>query len=203
MQLIILCATFALYAVHPLALAFDPRISPHEYSKPSSTESNIQKLGLLVVDHGSRAALSNQNLDNIVGTLRANPRITKTFQHVRHGHMEIASPSIIDGLDGLISDGCDKILVHPFFLGAEGRHAKIDVPAIIANYEKQMADSTVEIKLGRVFGSVQSTWEAGIVCTAVEDAGTELGVLEDGVSGAIGGFFREIQEQIAKEEKAL
>ena len=45
--------------------------------------------------------------------------------------MEIATPSIPDGLQSLVDAGVDEIVCHPFFLSPDGRHVQEDIPEII------------------------------------------------------------------------
>ncbi len=113
---------------------FDPRLSPHLYpggipspkSQVTTTSSTVsittiieeeerypsgsttQKIGILLIDHGSKRESSNIHLESLA---RAYERSSRCPPHyiVRAAHMEIASPSIEDGLRGLIAEGACKL----------------------------------------------------------------------------------------------
>lgn len=46
---------------------------------------------------------------------------------VRHAHMELAAPSLVDAMDACVEAGAEKVVVHPYFL-TPGRHATSDIP---------------------------------------------------------------------------
>ena len=109
---------------------FDPLLSPHAY--PNGTPNKLvvdqPKLGILLMDHGSRNQASNDRLHELA----------KIFQNtvashivVTAAHMELASPNIPEGLKVLIEKGVDEIVCHPYFLSANGRHVSEDIPEII------------------------------------------------------------------------
>ena len=111
----------------------------------SSGVSNVnihgkkKKVGVLLMDHGSKKEKSNARLQAMAElyqmTMAADedelddgtPNII-----VRAAHMEIARPSIPDGLKELRDMGVDEIICHPFFL-SPGRHVREDIPEIIEN----------------------------------------------------------------------
>jgi len=135
---------------------FDPLRSPHEY--PDGIKSNKEleasvptpsalevvgggkkkKVGVLLMDHGSRKEKSNARLQKMaelyqmtLGTDEDEEDSDGPTIIVRAAHMEIATPSIPDGLKDLRDQGVDEIICHPFFLSADGRHVKEDIPEII------------------------------------------------------------------------
>jgi sirohydrochlorin ferrochelatase len=85
------------------------------------------KIGVIVVDHGSRRAESNDML----------MRITALFQQhsgyaiVEPAHMELAEPSIAAAFDRCIERGAELVVIHPYFL-LPGRHWQQDIPALAA-----------------------------------------------------------------------
>lgn len=81
---------------------------------------------ILIVDHGSRVAAANAQLEEI-SRLVARELADGTV--VRHAHMELGAPSIEVAIDALARDGATEIVVHPYFL-APGRHASEDVPRL-------------------------------------------------------------------------
>lgn len=104
------------------------------------------RIGLLVVDHGSRRETSNRQLETVAERLRA----LRPDALVAHAHMELASPTIAEGFEALAGGGATSVYVLPFFLG-EGRHALEDVPRMVA--EAAEAHPTVSWHMGRVLGT--------------------------------------------------
>ena len=86
-----------------------------------------QKIGLLVVDHGSRRATANDDLRWISSAVQH----LRPDAEVRTAHMELADPSIADGIQSLVAAGCTEVTVLPFFL-SQGRHIREDVPELVA-----------------------------------------------------------------------
>ena len=84
-------------------------------------------VGLLVVDHGSRRAESNEQLGEMAQRVaRMRPDALVSF-----AHMEIAPPSIADGFKELVARGASEIVVLLYFL-SDGRHVTSDVPELVA-----------------------------------------------------------------------
>lgn len=79
---------------------------------------------LLVVAHGSRRQQSNQEVRQITEQLRA---IESQYERIDCAFLELAEPSIPDGLRKLIDAGSDDVVVLPYFLSA-GRHVMTDIP---------------------------------------------------------------------------
>jgi sirohydrochlorin ferrochelatase len=82
---------------------------------------------VLLVDHGSRVAEANAALDEVAEQLRA--RLPGTI--VKVAHLEIAAPSIAEGIDACVAAGATEIAVHPYFL-SPGRHTRKDIPERVA-----------------------------------------------------------------------
>ena len=82
------------------------------------------KRAILLVDHGSRRAEANAQLEEVADQLRA--RATDSIVEV--AHLEIAEPDIAQGIEACVAKGATQIVVHPFFLGP-GRHTSEDIPA--------------------------------------------------------------------------
>eukprot|EP00535_Pseudo-nitzschia_heimii_P011943 CAMPEP_0197195044 /NCGR_PEP_ID=MMETSP1423-20130617/30346_1 /TAXON_ID=476441 /ORGANISM="Pseudo-nitzschia heimii, Strain UNC1101" /LENGTH=389 /DNA_ID=CAMNT_0042648581 /DNA_START=46 /DNA_END=1212 /DNA_ORIENTATION=+ len=111
-------------------------------AKHSKSDGKKKKVGVLLMDHGSKKEKSNARLQAMAKlyemTLTTDDDedehsdATATVI-VRAAHMEIATPSIPDGLKELKDLGVDEIICHPYFLNAYGRHMKEDIPGIIGN----------------------------------------------------------------------
>jgi sirohydrochlorin ferrochelatase len=81
---------------------------------------------ILLVDHGSRRPDANGLLDCVAQELsrRLPDRI------VRIAHMEIAEPSVAQGIDACVEAGAREIVVHPYFLGP-GYHTRESIPQLV------------------------------------------------------------------------
>lgn len=84
------------------------------------------KKGFLVIAHGSRRDEANQQVFTLVNRLRDYFQ-TDMFEGA---FMEIASPSIKEGIKTLFEKGAEELIVSPFFLFI-GMHYSKDVPALI------------------------------------------------------------------------
>lgn len=78
---------------------------------------------ILLVDHGSKSPRANAVVENLARELARRG----TAPIVRHAHLEIAAPSIAEGLSACVAAGADFVVVHPYFL-APGRHAAVHIP---------------------------------------------------------------------------
>ena len=85
------------------------------------------RLGLIVVDHGSVRDESNRMLLEVV------ERFTEWsgLPIVEPAHMELAEPSIAVAFDRCIERGATSVVVFPYFL-LPGRHWQSDIPRLVA-----------------------------------------------------------------------
>jgi CbiX len=115
---------------------FDPTLSPHQYphGTPARIVGDQKRVGILLIDHGSRSALSNQRLHHLASLYQqqCNDQVVVTA-----AHMEIAEPSILDGLRLLQKANVQEIICHPYFL-SPGRHVTQDIPALIASADQEL-----------------------------------------------------------------
>lgn len=88
---------------------------------------------LLIIAHGSRRAASNDEMRAL--TEQVAQHAGDDYQRVACAFLELAEPSIPDGLAALIDAGCTEVTVVPYFLSA-GRHVAEDIPAEVAKVEK-------------------------------------------------------------------
>jgi sirohydrochlorin ferrochelatase len=84
---------------------------------------------LLLVAHGSRRAESNAEVGRLADELRN--RAGPEFGWVGHAFLELAEPSIAQGMGQAAAAGADELLVLPYFLSA-GRHVVKDIPDEVA-----------------------------------------------------------------------
>jgi sirohydrochlorin ferrochelatase len=87
----------------------------------------VQPLAVVVVDHGSRRAESNESLELFV---RASAD-RLPYPIVEPAHMELAEPSIGTAFDRCVAAGAATVVIAPYFLGP-GNHWDRDIPALAA-----------------------------------------------------------------------
>lgn len=92
-----------------------------------SLDVEFDALGIMIVDHGSRRAASNDALLDVVAQFRN----SLPYRLVEPAHMELAEPSIDQAFDKLVADGAKFVVVHPYFL-LPGRHWAEDIPRLAA-----------------------------------------------------------------------
>ncbi len=80
---------------------------------------------LLIVAHGSRRAASNDEIREL--TQRVTAQAGDSYNLVDCAFLELAEPSIPDGIQCCIDRGADEVIVLPYFLSA-GRHVAEDIP---------------------------------------------------------------------------
>ena len=81
---------------------------------------------ILLVDHGSTLAEANALLHEVAALVQAEA----PGHHVEAAHMELAEPTIAQGIAACIARGAREISVHPYMLGP-GRHATRDIPRLV------------------------------------------------------------------------
>ncbi|WP_394706382.1 sirohydrochlorin chelatase [Breoghania sp.] len=109
------------------------------------TNSNSEKLGLMICGHGSRNKEAVGQFAKLAERLR--PRFPDW--PVDYGYLEFANPVISHGLDNLIEAGCTRILAVPGMLFAAG-HAKNDIPSVLNAYQAKKPG--ISIEYGRELG---------------------------------------------------
>ena len=84
------------------------------------------RTGLLIVGHGTRSERGLAEFREAVELVaRGSPGVP-----VAGCFLELARPSIKEGMARLVADGCQRIVVLPLLLFAAG-HAKQDIPAAV------------------------------------------------------------------------
>jgi len=193
---------------------FDPRISPHAYASgipdavtyaedddgsssitysafqsPSPAASDgaepVQKsstaTGVLLIDHGSRRGLSNARLRTL--SLKYDSLTSSDFI-VRHAHMEIAKPSIEDGLRQLVTEvGCTKVMCVPYFLSV-GKHSTVDVPRLI-----EEACETLETE-----GGAGGMMNGDVTVITTDPVGSNVDVMLGAIDAMVQGTLEDLDE---------
>ena len=89
-------------------------------------------MGVVVVDHGSRRAASNEQLERFAELYAA----TTGRAVVEAAHMELAPPTIAEAFGRCVERGATLVVVAPFFL-SPGRHWQEDIPALVDEAAQQ------------------------------------------------------------------
>jgi len=99
----------------PTDVAFDPPRDPEI----------LATTGIVIVDHGSRRAESNEMLEHFVAQFAG----CSPYEIIEPAHMELAEPSIATAFGRCIARGAKRVVVIPYFL-LPGKHWKEDIPAL-------------------------------------------------------------------------
>ena len=108
----------------------------------SSNMRSERKKALLLVAHGSRRAASNDEIRALARRLASNQ--DNAFDRVEPAFLELAEPSIPDGIEVCIQQGATEVLVFPYFLSA-GRHVAEDIPAEVRIKQDQHPEISIRI----------------------------------------------------------
>lgn len=100
---------------------------------------------ILLIAHGSRRAAANAELEWIATRLRE--RIPNWI--VEHAYLEIAEPTIAQGIARCVTHGAKRVVLAPYFLSA-GRHVLEDLEA--ARYSAALKYPQIEFILAQALG---------------------------------------------------
>jgi len=93
----------------------------------SMPPASSPRIGVIIVDHGSRRAQSNRMLEDFVARYAiANPQYL-----VEPAHMELSEPSISTAFERCVARGARRMVVAPYFL-LPGKHWDHDIPRLTA-----------------------------------------------------------------------
>lgn len=98
--------------------------------------------GFILVAHGSRRALANEEVAQLAKQVAAN--LNERFSLMGHAFWELAQPSLAQAIDQQVQEGANTIKIFPYFL-AQGSHVTHDLPSVVT--EKQAQYPNVVIKL--------------------------------------------------------
>jgi sirohydrochlorin ferrochelatase len=101
---------------------------------------------ILLIDHGSRRDAANEMMNCMANLVQAmaGPEVV-----VRYSHMELADPSIADGVRACVEAGATELIVFPYML-SPGRHSTGDIPRMVA--EAAAAHPTLRVRVTSAFG---------------------------------------------------
>ena len=100
---------------------------------------------ILLVDHGSQLDAANALIDEIADAVRRRRRDAI----VEVAHMELAKPSLAEGLARCAARGARDVVVCPYFLGP-GRHTSRDIPRLVD--EARVAHPELRISVAEPLG---------------------------------------------------
>jgi len=97
---------------------------------------------LLIIAHGSRRAASNDEVRQLAERVRA--QAGQAYDQIETAFLELAEPSIPEGLAALAAQGATDIVAFPYFLAA-GTHVAQDIPEAIAEFSAAHPQVTVRL----------------------------------------------------------
>ncbi len=130
---------------------------PRMGSSEARTAQAGARRAVLLVDHGSRRAEANALLDEVAALVKSR------LGHgaiVEPAHMEIAEPTVAQGVARCVEQGATLIIVHPFML-APGRHVSEDLPTLVE--ESASAHEGVAFAVAAPLGT-----HAGVIDAVIE-----------------------------------
>lgn len=89
-----------------------------------------EKLGLLLVGHGSPAKTWNERFLQFCHQVTEAPEVRAVFDGSGIGFLEFAQPDVAAAVKELEEAGCQRIIAVPIFVSV-GRHTLFDVPAAL------------------------------------------------------------------------
>ncbi len=106
-------------------------------SSPEQVRQTIsdRPTAVIIVDHGSRVAASNQMLLQAAETFAAQ----SPYEIVEPAHMELADPDIASAFRRCVERGAARVIVFPYFL-SPGRHWSEDIPRLVRNAAQNFPD---------------------------------------------------------------
>lgn len=115
-----------------------------ESSVPKNMNSSVTKptTGVVICDHGSRRAQSNDNLNDLA--VRFSERFSGDCPIVEPAHMELAAPDIASAYASCVARGATHIIVLPLFL-AQGKHWTRDIPSLTSQAAARFTGTTYQI----------------------------------------------------------
>lgn len=97
------------------------------FQLPDGTPVDTARLGVILVDHGSRREESNRLLLDVVRQFAE----ASGLPIVEPAHMELAEPTIAAAFARCVERGATTVVVFPYFL-LPGRHWYEDIPRLAA-----------------------------------------------------------------------
>ncbi len=97
---------------------------------------------LLLVAHGSRREASNEEVRRLAR--RVEEAAGDRYAVVEAAFLELAEPSIPEGIRRCLEQGAGEVVVLPYFLSA-GRHVSQDIPAEVEKARRDHPGSRIRL----------------------------------------------------------
>lgn len=109
-----------------------------------NTTANSAKsvTGIIICDHGSRRAQSNDSLKMVAERFAS--RFPADCEIVEPAHMELAMPDIDAAFAACVKRGATHIVVLPLFL-ARGKHWTRDIPSLTSQAAAKFPDTSYQV----------------------------------------------------------
>lgn len=100
------------------------------------------KIYLVIAAHGSRSAIAVSEVEAFSRRLKG--LLSDFYISCQPAFLEMATPTIFDCVDSLITEGADEVHVLPYFL-TSGVHVTRDIPMHINTVSERFPDAIVKI----------------------------------------------------------
>lgn len=121
---------------------------------------------ILLIDHGSRRDEANAMLGRMADLVQ---RMVGSATVVRSAHMELAEPSIAQGVADCVAAGAQEVVVFPYML-SPGKHSTRDIPRMVA--EAAAAHPGIACRVTAAFGVHEKLAELILLRAGLEPAGS-------------------------------
>lgn len=115
--------------------------------KDDNLASGKQKIGVLLVNHGSRSETWRKSLFTLEDNVREQILADGTIQGVKTAHMEYTEPSIASRMKEFDKEGYTDVIIVPVFLTISP-HPFEDIPTIIG--KKENPESMEALKMEKI-----------------------------------------------------
>lgn len=102
----------------------------------------MDKVGLLLIGHGSKLPYNKKNLEKIAHALRNH----SNFEIVEISFLERNLPRIPEAMSNITKQGINKLVVIPLFI-SHGVHTKRDIPQLLGIPQKESTLETGEMEI--------------------------------------------------------
>jgi sirohydrochlorin ferrochelatase len=121
---------------------------------------------ILLIDHGSKRAEANHMLECMANLVQ---HMVGAGAVVRAAHMELAGPTIAQGLAACVAAGATDVTCFPYML-SPGRHSTSDIPRLVA--EAAAAFPGVAYRVTPAFGVHEKLGELILLRAGIAPAPT-------------------------------
>ncbi len=108
---------------------------------------------ILIIDHGSVRAEANHMLSCVANLLQ---HMVGDGVLVRYAHMELAEPSIPQGVAECVRAGATEVIAFPYML-SPGKHVTRDIPRLVEEAAREFPH--VSVRVTDAFGVIEKLAE--------------------------------------------